>query len=130
MARHHPDRTGFTLIEVLVALAIITVALLASLRAAGLGTSTTGELRTRLFAGWVAENRLAEYRARDVWLPLGIRRGTESQGGIDFSWREEVTATPNPAFRRVDVFIQAAPEDTRTLAHLAGFIVLPPQVVR
>ena len=130
MAQHNPDQTGFTLVEVLVALAIIAIALLASLRAAGQGTSTTGELRSRMLAGWVAENRLAEYRAREAWLPLGIRRGTELQGGIEFSWREEITTTPNPAFRRVDIFIHATANDTRALAHLAGFIVLPPQIVR
>lgn len=125
--RNNNNDSGFTLIEVLVALAIISIALLAALRAAGMGATTTGELRSRLFAGWVAENRLAEYRAREAWLPLGIRRGTESQGGIEFAWREEVTTTPNPAFRRVDIFVHAAPEDTHTLAHLAGFVVQPPR---
>ena len=117
---------GFTLIEVLVALAIVAIALLAALRAAGQGTTHMGELRSRLLAGWVAENLLAEQRARGDWLPLGIQRGTGRQGGIEFAWREEIIATPNPAFRRVDVFVLAAPEESRTLARLTGFVVLPP----
>jgi general secretion pathway protein I len=117
---------GFTLVEVLVALAIVSIALMAALRAAGQATSASGELRQRLFAGWVAENRLAEHRARGDWLPLGIGRGTQSQGGIDFAWREEVIATPHPAFRRVDVFVSAPPEP-RELARLTGFVVLPPK---
>ncbi len=70
------SRRGFTLVEVLVALAIVSIALLAALRAAGQGTNAAGELRLRLLAGWVAENRLAEHRARGDWLPLGIQRGT------------------------------------------------------
>jgi general secretion pathway protein I len=119
-------RTGFTLVEVLVALAIVAIALLAALRAAGQGTSNSGELRSRLLAGWVAENLLAEQRARGDWLPLGMQRGTERQGGIEFSWREEVIATPNPTFRRVDVFVLAVPEESRSLAHLTGFLVQPP----
>ncbi|MNC92357.1 putative type II secretion system protein I precursor [compost metagenome] len=57
-------QAGFTLIEVLVALAIVSIALLAALRAAGQGTTHAGDLRARLLAGWVAENRLAEHRAR------------------------------------------------------------------
>lgn len=118
-------RTGFTLVEVLVALAIVSIALLAALRAAGQGTSNVGDLRSRLLAGWVAENLLAEHRARGDWLPLGIQRGKEREGGIEFAWREEVIATPNPEFRRVDVFVSAASEESRALAHFTGFVVQP-----
>ena len=119
-------RAGFTLVEVLVALAIIAIALLAALRAAGQGTNNVGELRSRLLAGWVAENLLAEHRARRDWLPLGIQRGTGRQGGMDFAWREEVISTPNPAFRRVDVRVYAGAEESHSLAHLAGFVVNSP----
>jgi general secretion pathway protein I len=123
-------RTGFTLVEVLVALAIVSVALLAALRAAGQGTTNVGELRSRLLAGWVAENRLSEHRARGDWLPLGMQRGREHEGGIEFAWREEVIATPNSAFRRIDVFVFAAPEESRALAHYTGFVVNPPAAVK
>ena len=119
-------RAGFTLIEVLVALAIVSIALLSALRAAGLGTNNVHELRSRLLAGWVAENRLAEHRARGDWLPLGSQRGTGRQGGLDFAWREEVVATPNSSFRRVDIRVFAANEESHSLAHLVGFVVYPP----
>jgi general secretion pathway protein I len=119
-------RGGFTLVEVLVALAIVSIALMSALRAAGEGTNNAGELRSRLLAGWVAENRLAEHRALAQWLPLGIQRGTAHEGGLDFAWREEVIATPNAAFRRVDVRVFATGEETHSLAHLAGFIVNAP----
>ena len=119
-------RKGFTLVEVLVALAIISIALLAALRVAGGGTNSVGELRARLLAGWVAENLLAEQRARGDWPSLGILGGTQRQGGIEFAWREEVIATPNAAFRRVDVRVFAAPDGTHALSHLTGFVVRPP----
>ena len=123
-------RAGFTLIEVLVALEIVSIALMSALRAAGQGTNNVGELRSRLLAGWVAENLLAEHRARRDWLPLGIQRGTEREGGFDFAWREEVIATPNPSFRRVDVRVFATAEESHSLAHLAGFVVYSPGSVR
>jgi general secretion pathway protein I len=110
---------------VLVALAIIAIALMAALRAVGQGTTAAGELRLRLLAGWVAENRLAEHRSRGDWLAPGIVRGTERQGGIDYAWREEVIATPNNSFRRVDVFVSATADESRALAHLTGFVVQP-----
>lgn len=110
----------------LVALAIISIALLAALRAAGQGTTHVGELRARLFAGWVAENLLAEQRARGEWPSPGMQRGTQRQGGSEFAWREEVIATPNSDFRRVDIRVFAAPEEGHALAQLTGFVVNPP----
>ena len=123
--RNHKG-AGFTLIEVLVALAIVAIALLAALRAAQQSTTNVGELRARLLAGWVAETLLAEQRARGDWLPPGIQRGTQREGGIVFAWREEVIATPNPAFRRIDIFVFATTEHTHALGHFAGFVVNPP----
>ena len=127
MARwRRSSRAGFTLVEVLVALAIVAIALVASLRVAGQGANNAGELRSRLFAGWIAENRLAEHRARGDWLTPGIQSGTQRQGGIEFVWREEVVATPNPAFRRVNIFVFAATGQSHALAQLVGFVVNPP----
>lgn len=102
---------GFTLIEVLVALAILTVALTAALRASSAATDTASAFRERLLAGWVAENRLAEYSV-GVLPELGERSGTAKLGGLTFTWSERVSATNNPLFRRVDVrvFTPEAPD--------------------
>lgn len=116
---------GFTLIEVLVAVAIISIALLASLRVAGGSTNNVDELRARLFAGWVAENVLAQQRARGDWLPIGMQRGTERQGGLEFFWSEEVLLTPNAAFRRVDIRVFGTAAENHALAHLVGFLARP-----
>ena len=119
-------RNGFTLVEVLVALAIISIALLAALRVAGGGTNSVGDLRGRLLAGWVAQDLLALQRARGEWPSPGILSGTQSQGGFEFAWREEVVTTPNSAFRRVEIRVFAATGGDHALAHLTGFVVRPP----
>ena len=121
---------GFTLVEVLVAVAIISVALLSALRAAGQGTQNLDALRARMLAGWVAENRLAEHRALAAWLPVGVRQGTASEGGQEFRWSEEVVATPNLQFRRVDIRIYVPEDESHSLAHLVGFIVDAPRTGR
>lgn len=130
LRRRNGARTGFTLVEVLVALAIVSIALLAALRAAGQGTANLAELRSRLLAGWVAENVLAEQRARGEWPAPGLHRGTQREGGVDFAWRKEVIGTPNAAFRRVEVLVYAPPEEGRPLARLTGFAVLPPGTIK
>jgi general secretion pathway protein I len=124
------DSRAFTLIEVLIALAIVAVALMAAMRAAGQGTQSVEEMRSRLLASWVAQNRLAEHRARDDWLPLGVQRGTARLGGMAFAWREEVLATANSNFRRVDVVISPAAEETHTLARLTGFVLQAPRSLK
>ena len=55
-----------------------------------------------------------------------MQAGLLAQGGIEFAWREEVIATPNAAFRRVDMRVFAAPDGTHALSHLTGFVVRPP----
>jgi general secretion pathway protein I len=114
---------AFTLIEVLVALTIIAVALGAAIRAAGMATDAAHTVKVRQLALFVAQNRLAEYAVRPLWPTVGPREGDAEQAGLVFRWREQVSATPNPLFRRIEVEVALAGEPGRTLATLAGYAV-------
>lgn len=118
---------GFTLLEVLVALAILAIALAAALRASGAATRHAEELRLRLLADWVAQNRLALHAARGDWLPVGSQQGEETQAGQRFLWREEISGTPNPAFRRIEVSVSPAGQPDRALRRLSGYLVEQPR---
>ncbi|CAB3790066.1 type II secretion system minor pseudopilin GspI [Paraburkholderia fynbosensis] len=96
---------GFTMIEVLVALAIIAVALSASLRAVGSLASGEADLHRRLLAGWSADNTLAQLRLTHAWPDVGATSFDCSQGNLQLICTEHVTATPNPVFRRVEVMV-------------------------
>ena len=111
---------GFTLIEVLVALAIFAVALTAASRATGMATDTALDFRERLLAGWVADNRLAEY-ALGTWPEFGEREGTVEQGGVTFAWRERVSDTGNPLSRRIEVQVAASRAPEYSLAQVIGY---------
>ena len=113
---------GFTLIEVLVALAIVAVALLAAVRAAGAMAQTNAELRLRLLAQLSADNRIAELRSAGAFPALGTRTSACPQGRTPLSCVEEVKSTPNPLFRRVEVRVYASPEADARLAELVGIL--------
>ena len=102
-SRHHS--AGFTLLEVLVALVIVGTALGASLRAIGSLTQNSSDLRASMMATWSAENRLAQIRLAREWPPLGQRRFDCPQEKLQLVCEENVFATPNPYFRRVEVSV-------------------------
>lgn len=114
---------GFTLLETLVALAILAVAMAAVMRATGAGANHADAMRMRVLADWVAQNRLAQHAARCDFLPPGMQNGEETQAGIRLIWKEDVSVTPNPAFRRIEVSVYAPDDPEFALRHLTGFLV-------
>ncbi len=118
--------SGFTLVEILVALAIVSVALVAAYRSVGQSTETADAVRARTMALWVAQNRLAEIQLAPALAEPGEREGAASQGGTRFWWRERITSTPNPQFRRIDITVGEPQRPTYALAELVGYISRQP----
>ena len=115
-----PER-GFTLVEVLVALTIVSVSLMASLRAAGALSVSSIELRHRALAQWSAENRLAHIRVEGLYPDQGQRRYDCPQAEVQLVCEEAVYNTPNPQFRRIEVSVYPAEGERVRLARLTGF---------
>ncbi|MDR1708307.1 MAG: type II secretion system minor pseudopilin GspI [Candidatus Accumulibacter sp.] len=103
---------GFTLLETLVALAIVGIAMAAALRSTRFAVDTVTELKARTAAGWVAQNLVSELRATRAFPEMGAANGRAVQGRQEFLWRREVGGTPNYSFRRVEikVFLAERPE--------------------
>ncbi|WP_028452223.1 type II secretion system minor pseudopilin GspI [Chitinilyticum aquatile] len=112
---------GFTLLEVLVALAIIAIAFAAGSKAVLAGIDGAANLRMRTVALWVAENRLAELTVAAVLPEVGSSSGTVRQGDIELVWEQDVSATPNYSFRRVDLRVHV-PGSDYALARLTGYV--------
>lgn len=122
-----PSAGGFTLMEVIVALAILAIALMAALRSSTMATQNAGDIRLRLLADWVAQDRLEEHRARRDWLPFGSQSGEIAQGGARFRWDEKIIGTPNARFRRIEVRVYQADgsDPNHALTQFTGFLVQP-----
>ena len=106
---------GFTLLEVLVALVIVGTALGASLRAVGSLTQNSGDLRAAMMATWSAENRLTRIRLAQEWPAIGSRQFPCPQGELALLCDEQVLATPNPYFRRVEVGVYDSEHSRRII---------------
>lgn len=114
-------QAGFTLLEVLIALAILAIAMAAVARASMQMTDSSNELKRRLLANWVADNRLAEHMARSEWPPVGLSNGVEDQAGLSLRWEENVSNSPNIAFRRVEIKVYAG-SDKQSLSQIVGYL--------
>jgi general secretion pathway protein I len=121
-ARRVRRAAGFTLVEILVALAIIAVALTAGLRALAQATDSAVALKQRTLALWIAQNRIALATIESPWPAPGRREGTATQAGRVFAFSETISTTPNPAFRKIEVVVAQPDAPDYALAHLTGFI--------
>ena len=115
-------RAGFTLVEILVALAIIAIALTAGMRALAQATDTASALKARTLALWVAQNRLAAAQIATPWPALGTYAGDATQAGARFVWQANVATTPNPAFRKFEITVAEPQAPDYVLARLVGFL--------
>ena len=96
---------GFTLIEVLVALAIVAVALGAGIKAAGALTNNAQRLADVSAAQWCADNQLINLKLARQFPGIGDSDFACDQLGRDYKGQLRVRPTPNPNFRRVDAFV-------------------------
>jgi general secretion pathway protein I len=113
---------GFTLIEILVAVAILAIALAATSRSASLATDSALETRQRLLGTWAAQNRVAELRARRIFPPVATSRIAAEQAGLALTLEESVSDTPNPMIRRVDIAVAEARRPDRVIATLTAYV--------
>ena len=116
-----PPPRGFTLVEVLVATAVVAVTLGAGLKAVGALSGNTQRLTDVSAAQWCADNRLTELRLTRQFPGIGDSDFGCEQLGRRYAGRLEVRATPNPNFRRVDAQIfNEAGEPVLSLSTVLG----------
>ncbi len=116
---------GFTLLEVLVALAVLAIALAAAIKAVGSHVSNQTYLKERSFAHWVAMNKVAELRTSGQLPNEGDLNGAATMGGMEFRWDIKVTAFQGGDVRRLDVKVVPQAQPKQPLSSLIAFVGKP-----
>ena len=105
MAVEPPSQHGFTLIEVLVALAVFSLAALTLLRLEGATMANARMLEVRTAAEIVAQNRAVEALTDPTAPSLGTVSGSEMQAGQSWPWTRITTAMPDAGLEQVAIHV-------------------------
>tara|TARA_R110000868_G_scaffold134224_3_gene346136 strand:+ start:1271 stop:1660 length:390 start_codon:yes stop_codon:yes gene_type:complete len=120
---------GFTLLEVLVALAIFALVAASVLTATARSLQTAARLEDKTLAMWIADNRLSEMQLAREPVADGREQGEVAFAGRRWQWQSEVEATSEADMRRVTLWVAPMAQDRsaggvreRAVVSLNGFI--------
>jgi general secretion pathway protein I len=112
---------GFTLLEVMIALLVITLGMGAVITTTGESGWKSAHLRESTIASWVAYNQIALYRAKRGWGDATRRSGEAEMANASWEWEMTFRATPNTSIREVEVEVRLK-DETAVKARVNGFI--------
>lgn len=117
---------GFTLIEVLVALAIVAIGMAAVMEALTSSANTAIYLQDKTFAEWAALNRMETVRLSGAVPATGTSSDTIDYAGRSWQWRQKVTATRIQGMVQIEVDVRPADsqagENRGWYASVTGFM--------
>ena len=119
------ERTkGFTLLEVMVALAIVALSLTAVAASMNQMIGSATAMQERTYASWIAQNKIAEMRLANVMPEVRTTSGEVEFGNTRWIWRAVVSETGVANFRRIDVTVSNE-NDEYEIRTVTGFIGEP-----
>jgi len=122
---HKRRPTGFTLIEVMVALAIVALSLTAIAAGMGQMIDASNGMRDRTYASWIAQNKIAEMRLANVVPEVTATSGEVEFAGVEWGWRAVVSSVKGiENLYRVDVTV-SYPDSDAGIRTVTGFIGEP-----
>ncbi len=115
-------QSGFTLIEVMLAMAVFAVAGVALLGVADNNYRHMSLLEEKMLANWVASNQLVELSLATTWPPKNNRKGNVDMAGRTWYWQQKVVKTDNDLLRQVIMEVRLNEDDELVSASLATYL--------
>lgn len=115
-------QSGFTLIEVMLAMAVFAVAGVALLGVADNNYRHMSLLEEKMLANWVASNQLVELSLSTTWPPKNNRKGNVDMAGRTWYWQQKVVKTDNDLLRQVIMEVRLNEDDELVSASLATYL--------
>ena len=114
---------GLTLIEVLIALAILSIALTAIIKATSQNVRDTLYLQNKTLATWVGTEVVNAVRAGAIHLPEAPASTEKDTVMLNqtWTWKAALNPTPNPHIQEIDVTVFTKPQHNQT-AHVMGYL--------
>ena len=122
--RQRAKSGGFTLIEVMIALAIAAVSLAAVTAAVSQMVDGANSIQERTYASWIAQNRIAELRLANVLPEVSTTTGELTYAGLEWSWETTISETGVENLFRVDVEVSLIGREN-SIGMVTGFIGEP-----
>jgi len=119
MTRH--QQTGFTLLEVIVALVILTLTMSGLVKSMGDGANNQLAIEDRTFAQWVALNQMAKMQLVQLHVSVGASNGSEEMAGREWVWEQLIESTSDPSVVRI-VVTAGREGQSQELARTVGYL--------
>jgi general secretion pathway protein I len=116
------NNRGFTLLEVLLAMAVFAIAGVSLLGAAGNNFTHISHLETKMLASWVASNQLVTSTIDQTWPPKNNKKGNVEMAGRKWYWQQRVSKTADNDMRAIVIEVRLAEDDKQVLTSLMTYL--------
>jgi general secretion pathway protein I len=114
--------SGFTLIEVMLAMAVFAIAGVALLSAATNNARNISYLEDKMFANWVASNQLVATHLVKTWPPKNNLKGEVELGGRTWFWLQKVVKTTDKNMRQIVMEIRLKESEELAIDSITTYV--------
>ena len=115
-------KKGFTLLEVMLAMAVFSIAGIAILGTAETNARNLGYLESKIVANWVASNQLVEATLDTSWPPKNNQKGKVELAGLEWFWQQKVIKTTDSDMRAIVIEVRLEENDPSALSSFMTYI--------